>query len=172
MVLTNYYQRKIKKKNKMKKVNAFLGLTFLASTIVLSLNSCKGTFQCHEDNISAAGSDDSHNKGQNCMVCHQAKGEGEGCFIAAGTVYDMGMTNTVSSGKVDFYTGPNETGTLKQTVLIDSKGNFYTTAQFNPEGLYPVITGPTGNKKMMGSSLSTGACNSCHGSSTDKLWVD
>ena len=154
----------------MKKINAFLGLTFLASTIVLSLNSCKGTFACHEDNISAAGADESHNKGQNCMQCHQAKGEG--CFIAAGTVYDMGMTNTVSSGKVDFYTGPNETGTLKQTIMIDSKGNFYTTSQFNPEGLYPVVTGPTGNKKMMGSSLSTGACNSCHGSTADKLWVD
>ena len=156
----------------MKKVNAFLGLLFVGSTIVLSLNSCEGTFACHEDNISAAGSNKSHNKGQNCMVCHQAKGEGEGCFIAAGTVYDMNMTNTVSSGKVDFYTGPNETGTLKQTVLIDGKGNFYTTAKFSPEGLYPVVTGPTGNNKMMGSALSTGACNSCHGSSTDKLWVD
>ena len=156
----------------MKKINAFLGLTFIASTVVLSLNSCKRSFACHEDNISAAGSDDSHNKGQNCMQCHQAKGEGEGCFIAAGTVYGMDMMTTVSSGKVDFYTGPNETGTLKQTIMIDSKGNFYTTADFSPVGLYPVITGPTGNKKMMGSSLSTGACNSCHGSSTDNLWVD
>ena len=156
----------------MKKLNGFLGLVFVAATFVLCLNSCEGTFACHEDNISSAGSNKSHNKGQNCMVCHQAKGEGQGSFIAAGTVYDMNMTNTVSSGKVDFYTGPNETGTLKQTVLIDSKGNFYTTAQFNPEGLYPVVTGPTGNKKMMGSALSTGACNSCHGSSTDKLWVD
>jgi mono/diheme cytochrome c family protein len=168
----NYCQRKIKKKSKMKKLNGFLGLVFVAATFVLCLNSCEGTFACHEDNISSAGSNKSHNKGQNCMVCHQAKGEGQGSFIAAGTVYDMNMTNTVSSGKVDFYTGPNETGTLKQTVLIDSKGNFYTTAQFNPEGLYPVVTGPTGNKKMMGSALSTGACNSCHGSSTDKLWVD
>jgi hypothetical protein len=168
----NYYQRKTKKKSKMKKFNGFLGLVFVAATFVLSLNSCEGTFACHDDNISSAGSNKSHNKGQNCMVCHQAKGEGEGCFIAAGTVYDMSMSNTVSSGKVDFYTGPNETGTLKHTVMIDGKGNFYTTAQFNPEGLYPVVTGPTGNKKMMGSSLSTGACNSCHGSSTDKLWVD
>lgn len=156
----------------MKKVNAFLGLTFLASTVVLSLNSCKGTFACHDDNISAAGSDDSHNKGQNCMVCHQAKGDGKGCFIAAGTVYGMDMMTTVSSGKVDFYTGPNETGTLKQTIMIDSKGNFYTTADFSPVGLYPVVTGPTGNKKEMGSALTSGACNSCHGSSTDKLWVD
>ena len=156
----------------MKKINAFLGLTFLASTVVLSLNSCKGTFACHEENISAAGADDSHNKGQNCMVCHQAKGEGEGCFIAAGTFYGMDMMTTVSSGKVDFYTGPNETGTLKQTIMIDSKGNFYTTADFSPVGLYPVVTGPTGNKKEMGSALTSGACNSCHGSSTDKLWVD
>ena len=106
------------------------------------------------------------------MVCHQAKGDGKGCFIAAGTVYGMDMMTTVSSGKVDFYTGPNETGTLKQTIMIDSKGNFYTTADFSPVGLYPVVTGPTGNKKEMGSALTSGACNSCHGSSTDKLWVD
>jgi cytochrome c553 len=156
----------------MKKLNGILGLVFVGATFALSLNSCKGTFACHEDNISAAGADDSHNMGQNCMQCHQAKGEGEGCFIAAGTVYGMDMISPVSSGKVDFYTGPNETGTLKQTIMIDSKGNFYSTAKFSPEGLYPVVTGPTGNKKMMGSSLSTGACNSCHGSSTDKLWVD
>ena len=119
----------------MKKVNGLLGVVFIGATVALSLNSCNGTYACHEDNISAAGSSKSHNKGQNCMVCHQAKGEGE-------------------------------------TVLIDSKGNFYTTADFSPVGLYPVVTGPTGNKKMMGSALSTGACNSCHGSSTDKLWVD
>jgi len=155
-----------------KKINAFLGAVLLSTVIGLSLNSCEGSFNCHEDKISAAGSSKSHNKGQDCMVCHRAKGEGEGCFISAGTVYGMDMMSTVSSGKVDFYTGPNETGTLKQTVLIDSKGNFYSTAQFNPEGLYPVVTGPTGNKKMMGSALSTGACNSCHGSSTDKLWVN
>jgi mono/diheme cytochrome c family protein len=156
----------------MKKLNGFLGLVLVGVTFVLSLNSCKGTYACHEDNISAAGEDESHNMGQNCMQCHQAKGEGEGCFIAAGTVYGMDMVNTVSSGKVDFYTGPNETGTLKQTIMIDSKGNFYTTADFSPVGLYPVVTGPTGNKKEMGSSLTSGACNSCHGSSTDKLWVD
>ncbi|MFZ9588045.1 MAG: hypothetical protein ACO29U_10640 [Crocinitomicaceae bacterium] len=156
----------------MRKLNVFLGVVLLFSTIGLSLNSCEGAFNCHEDNISAAGSNKSHNKGQNCMQCHRSSGEGEGCFIAAGTVYDMNMMNTVSSGKVDFYTGPNETGTLIQTILIDGKGNFYSTAKFSPEGLYPVITGPTGNKKYMGSSLSTGACNSCHGSSTDALWVD
>ena len=155
-----------------KKINAFLGAVLLCAVIGLSLNSCEGAFNCHEDNISAAGSNKSHNKGQNCMVCHRSSGEGQGCFIAAGTVCDANMMNTVSSGKVDFYTGPSETGTLKQTVFIDGKGNFYTTAKFSPEGLYPVVTGPTGNKKMMGSALSSGECNSCHGSSTDKLWVD
>jgi hypothetical protein len=156
----------------MKKLNGFLGMVFLGSVFTLGMNSCKGTKACKDDNISAAGSDDSHNKGMNCMQCHQANGDGAGCFIAAGTVYDMTMSNTVSSGKVDFYTGPNETGTLKQTIMIDSKGNFYTTADFSPVGLYPVVTGPSGNKKEMGSALNSGACNSCHGISTDKLWID
>lgn len=156
----------------MRRVNQLLGIVFVFAAFGMSLNSCEGAFNCHNDNISAAGSNKSHNKGQNCMQCHRSNGEGEGCFVAAGTVYNSSMMNTVNSGKVDFYTGPNETGTLKQTIFIDAKGNFYTTAKFNPEGLYPVVTGPTGNKKMMGSSLASGECNSCHGSSTDNLWVD
>ncbi|MEY5000623.1 MAG: hypothetical protein RLZZ211_659 [Bacteroidota bacterium] len=146
---------------------------FIGLMIGLSLlGSCKKSWACNEENISSSGGDDSHNKGMNCMQCHNSSGEGEGCFNVAGTVYQANLQNTVSSGKVELYTGPNGTGTLKYTIDIDSKGNFYTTANVAYTGLYPKVTGPSGASISMGSPLSTGACNSCHGASTAKIGID
>ena len=154
----------------MKTTNLFLlsGL-FLG---LLTLASCQKYFACNEENISSIGSDDSHNKGMNCMQCHVSTGEGEGCFNVAGTVYQSDLQNTVSSGKVELYTGPNGSGTLKYTIDIDSKGNFYTTDNVAYTGLYPKVTGPSGASIAMGSPLGTGACNTCHGVSTGKIGID
>ncbi len=71
-------------------------------------------------------------------------------------------TNTLTSGKIELFTGPDGTGNLVHTIQVDSKGNFYTTENFDIAGLYPVLTGPSGNKSYMGSSLTSGQCNSCH----------
>lgn len=136
------------------------------------MSSCEKLFACHETNISSVGSNKSHNKGQNCMQCHTAKGQGEGCFNVAGTVYQSNLQNTVNSGKVELFTGPNGTGTLKYTIDIDGKGNFYTTANVDYTGLYPRVTGPSGATISMGSSLSSGACNACHGQSTAKIAIN
>lgn len=154
----------------MKLINRLFFILFIASFGILG--ACKKLWACHEQNISSAGSNHSHNKGMNCMQCHKAGGEGEGCFNVAGTVYQANLQNTVSSGKVELYTGPNGTGTLKYTIDIDSKGNFYTTANVAYTGLYPKVTGPSGASISMGSPLSTGACNSCHGASTAKIGID
>lgn len=124
---------------------------------------------CGEENISEIGDDDSHNMGQNCMQCHKLGGEGEGCFVVAGTVYDTLSTNTLNSGKIELYTGPDGTGNLVNTIQVDSKGNFYTTENFDIAGLYPVLTSPSGNKSYMGSTLTSGQCNLCHGSSTTRI---
>jgi hypothetical protein len=119
------------------KVQIFLFTLLIGG--LFTLGSCKKSWACHEDNISSLGADDSHNKGMNCMQCHTASGEGEGCFNVAGTVYQSDLQNTVNSGKVELYTGPNGTGTLKYTIDIDSKGNFYTTANVDYTGLYPKV---------------------------------
>jgi hypothetical protein len=111
------------------------------------------------------GSDESHNPGQNCMQCHKAGGKGEGCFVVAGTVYDTLSINTLSSGKIEFYTKPDGTGNLVHSIAVDLKGNFYSTENFELKGLYPVFTSQSGNKFYMGSSLTSGECNSCHSSS-------
>lgn len=149
----------------MKKINSILFSLFVVSSSVLVFYSCEKEGKCGESNISYSGSVKSHNRGQNCMQCHKSGGEGEGCFVVAGTVYDTLSINNLTSGKIELYTGPDGTGNLVHTIQVDSKGNFYTTENFDIAGLYPVLTGPSGSKFYMGSSLTSGQCNSCHSSS-------
>ena len=154
----------------MTKSNRILFLTFISGFSLLV--SCKKMFACHEENISSTGSSKSHNKGQNCMQCHTASGEGEGCFNVAGTLYKADLQNAQNGGTVELYTAPNGQGTLKYTIAIDNKGNFYSTAKIDYAGLYPKVTSPSGASIYMNSALSSGACNSCHGPSTSKLGLD
>lgn len=136
----------------------------------LGFTSCKENGKCTETNISATNESESHNNGVNCMNCHVSGGKGEGCFNAAGSVYDSTGASVLSNVTVKLYTAANGQGTLKYTISGDAKGNFYTTEDMAVSGLYPAIVGPTGTK-YMGSALSSGACNSCHGASTGFLWA-
>ncbi len=154
----------------MKTSNLFLFCGLIIGLITLA--SCQKYWACKEDNISSTGSNKSHNKGMNCMQCHVSTGDGEGCFNVAGTIYQSDLQNTVASGKVELYTGPNGSGTLKYTIDIDGKGNFYTTAKVDYTGLYPKVTGPSGASIHMSTPLSSGACNACHGASTGKIGID
>lgn len=125
-----------------------------------------------ETNISSHNSDESHNMGQNCMVCHKADGKGQGAFVAAGTVYDSLFTATRKNGTVRLYSGPNQTGTLRATIQVDARGNFYTTESIDfTGGVYPVVTGSSGDIHYMIATISMGECNSCHGVTNDKIWV-
>jgi hypothetical protein len=152
----------------MRIINSVLFGLFVFGSVLFSFSSCeKG--RCGEDNISFSGGNESHNMGQNCMQCHKTGGKGEGCFVVAGTAYDSLATTNLQSGIIELYSGPNGTGNLVHTIQIDNKGNFYTTDNFSVSGLYPVLTAPSGQKKYMGSSLSSGQCNSCHGVSTSRI---
>lgn len=149
-------------------------LVLLVIPVILFVNTAcddKNT-KCTESNISANFENESHNNGQNCVSCHKSGGEGKGCFNVCGSVYTSATSSSsLANVTVKFYTQPNGQGTLKYTVKGDAKGNFFTTEDMAVAGLYPAITGPTGTK-YMGSALTSGSCNSCHGSSTDKLWAD
>ena len=135
-------------------------------------------FQSCEENeneslVSANNGTKSHNMGLDCMNCHKSGGEGEGLFIVAGTVYNSGFTAVQPNGIVKLYTGANGTGTLKGTIPVDGKGNFYTTNTLDfTGGLYPAVTNTTGSVSYMSSPVTNGKCNSCHGSSTDKIFVN
>ncbi|MFA7272882.1 MAG: hypothetical protein WC044_03390 [Crocinitomicaceae bacterium] len=152
----------------MKQPSLFMFSSLFVSILLLS--SCnKGK---NETKISSHGSSESHNMGQDCMSCHVKKGKGEGWFNVAGTVYNNTNVATFANATVKLYTGPGATGTLKYTIEVDSKGNFYTTEAIDfGSGLYPVIEGSTGFNHMS-TSITTGNCISCHGSSTGKLWTE
>ncbi len=124
-----------------------------------------------ETKISSNSSSESHNQGQNCMSCHKSGGEGEGWFNAAGTVYDSTKLAVYPKTTVKLFSGPQGSGDLKYTVQVDGLGNFYTTEKIDyGTGLYPAVEG-NNQTKYMSSSISNGACNSCHGVSTDKIWT-
>lgn len=148
-----------------------LSLIPLALFVAIVLFSCEKEGACDEYNVSQSNGDDSHNFGNNCMQCHQAGGEGEGCFVAAGSVKNSALTAPATGGQVEFYTAANGGGTLKYTIQIDGKGNFYSTEAMTLTGLYPAIKNANGTM-YMGSSLSTGACNTCHGNSTGALYAN
>jgi hypothetical protein len=152
----------------MKRILFFIPISLLFAVVLFS---CEKEGACDEYNVSEINGDDSHNFGNNCIQCHQSGGEGEGCFNVAGSVKNNLLTAPATSGQVEFYTLPNGGGTLTYTVPIDSKGNFYSTEAMSVVGLYPAIKNATGTM-YMGSTLSTGACNSCHGNSTGALYAN
>lgn len=160
------------------KKNILIALTFSPMGII-AVQSCKkeklGSDGQGEGEIktSSHGTSESHNMGQNCMNCHKSGGPGEGIFAVAVTVYDSLKTNVYPNATIKLYTLPDGSGQLRATVFVDGKGNFYTTAAVDfSGGLYPSVTGASGITKYMPISISIGACNSCHGVSADKIWIN
>lgn len=150
--------------------NWFLSILFVFLIVVFAFQSCEEDE--NETKISSFNSDDSHNTGQNCMNCHTGGGSGEGVFTVAGTVYNNSQLLVYPNATVKLYSDANRTGDPIATVEVDSKGNFYTTETFNFDtGLYVSVIGNTATKNMI-SSLTTGACNSCHGVSLDPIWTE
>ncbi len=120
----------------------------------------------------------SHNKGLNCVSCHNPTGPASKFpWKIAGTIYTSAAgTSAAVNLVVKFYTGPNGTGTLKYILNGDKSGNLYTTGPVDfTVGLYPAVVGAT-STKYMSSSISTTptSCNSCHsgGAGTARIWAN
>ena len=152
--------------------------SFISIVIILSLSICFVSCEKEEEGenktkISRYNDDESHKTGQNCMSCHISGGSGEGWFTAAGSVYNSSKETPYPNTTVKLYTEPNGQGNLIKTIEVDGKGNFYTTENidFGAE-LFTTVSTPDGKIKNMNSSISTGACNSCHGNSTDNIWIE
>ncbi len=150
--------------------NKFSFLIIITS-LTFTIQSCNK----NKTSISKSNSNESHNLGQNCMVCHTGKSEAgkkTGAFTVAGSVYDLLQTNANPNATINLYTEPGGAGTLKSTIEVDTKGNFYTTASIDfGAGLYPSIKGSTSTFHM-GSPITSGQCSSCHGVTTGKVYVN
>ena len=153
-----------------------LNLVFILISAAIVLQACNKEDDDHHENenetkISTYQSDDSHNTGSNCMSCHKSGGSGEGWFTIAGTVYDSTKSSIYPGSTIKLFSGPNESGTLISSVQVDKNGNFYTTEKIDFQmDLYVSAEGTSSIHHMI-TKLPNGQCNSCHGTSTDKIWV-
>ena len=148
-----------------------VGAGLFALFAVMSSNACKHG-QCDVGPDSKHGGSRSHNAGKNCQSCHLADGPGEGCWEVAGTAYDS-LSGGISPDVVlRLYTQPNDSGELKLTLEGEALGNFYTSKDPGlGAGLYPSVTSANGHTSRMQGRVTSGACNSCHGVSTEKIRV-
>ncbi len=115
-------------------------------------------------NNSSTESSLSHNRGQNCMGCHQENGPGKGLFSIAGTIFGPELGTFSGGGTVRLFTDR-----LRRTEVyqfpIDKLGNFYSTEKLDmPEqGFYVSVFNAAGLKiKDMSSPKISLACNVCH----------
>ena len=140
--------------------------------ILILLPSCESDEnEGNEEKVSSYNETESHKMGQNCMSCHKSGGEGEGWFNLAGTVYEGDRSTTYPNTTVKIYDEPNGVGSLISTIEVDGLGNFYTTNNIDfGNGLYVSVSGDTETIYMIG-PVTSGQCNSCHGTSTDTIWT-
>jgi hypothetical protein len=106
---------------------------------------------------------ESHHVGSNCMTCHYSEGSGEGWFTIAGTVFDNFETGMLYAYD-DYNSAPID------SLEIDGKGNVYTTDPFDfGDGKFFAIKRPGVAEKRMPTKITTGQCNLCHTSTTNRL---
>ena len=121
---------------------------------------------CEKENEEEGGGERSHNAGKNCLGCHKD-------FKMAGTVYNKSLSAGLSGVKVKVTSQSGGTGTVLATLNSDLSGNFHTGSAINfGTGVYVSVEGAGGTLKSMNASITSGACNSCHGSSTSKIWAE
>jgi hypothetical protein len=138
--------------------------------VLLILGITFGLFACEnetgdevEGQSNASGT--SHNTGKNCMGCHR--------FTAAGSVYNKALSSGFSGAVIKLTSQANGAGTVLGTFTANKSGSFYSSSTINfGSGIFVSVTGSSGNVKHMSSAITSGACNSCHGSSTSKVWVE
>jgi hypothetical protein len=147
----------------MKRIKGLL----IAFTLVAGVSMWYSCENEGDDNEGGAN----HNVGNNCLVCHKAGGGGDGIFTVGGTVYKTGTTTGATGATIKLYSNAEGTGTAVAAMTSEVGGNFYTKSSINfGTGLYVKVTSSNGTSSMM-SPITSGACNSCHGVSTDKITV-
>jgi hypothetical protein len=120
-----------------------------------------------EDNVvgQSAITQTTHNTGNDCLSCHK--------FTVAGSVYNKSFASGYTGAIIKITSEPNGTGTLMGTFTSNKSGSFYTSGNINfGTGVYVSVTGSSGVVKSMATAVKTGACNSCHGSSSSKIWAE
>jgi hypothetical protein len=154
-----------------------LFLVMIALVVVTSQCSHYDQLQKHGKE-STAGSTESHNFGQDCMTCHNEKGNEASLeykwWNIAGSVTDDSGDRPFTNGTIELWSKPDREGTLYYSLPIDALGNFYTSkiVKFNGTCFPVVVNNATGNYESMSTAFHSGGCSSCHGVTTDKIYAD
>lgn len=136
--------------------------------VLFSMNACKHG-KCEEGGTSSAGRH-SHNAGRDCMTCHLPDGEGEGCWTVAGSLYTAGGQHASGGIRTLLFSRPLGQGGVVMALESDQNGNVYTSQALDLGlGLFPAVINSTGDTAFMNESIRDGACNRCHGVSTDRI---
>ncbi len=116
----------------------------------------------------------SHNAGQNCLSCHKKGGSGSSyaVFTLAGTAYTS-AGKAQANAIIKIY--DHNSNTVALCIKTNNLGNFYTTQAIaglaNP-GKDAVAESPAGAIHTMSSTVTSGACNACHGVTVAKITAD
>ena len=141
----------------------------LSLILTAAFMACEKEDDDKESKESTFTSSESHETGNDCLKCHKPGGQGEITFNAGGTVFDSLGVSPWPGATIKLFSGSNGTGSLVKSIQVDKLGNFYTTASIAfGSGIYPSVTGPS-KTSYMSFSVTTGACNSCHGVTTDPI---
>lgn len=136
--------------------------------VLVALDACKHG-KCEDGGSSSAGRH-SHNAGRDCMGCHLPDGEGEGCWTVAGSLYSPGGQHAPAGTRTLLFTRPLGQGDVAIELGSDQSGTIYTSNSLDfGLGLFPAVIGAAGDTVFMDESIRDGACNRCHGSSTDRV---
>jgi hypothetical protein len=134
----------------------------LLFSLVILLIACEKNETESEDN---GQSGTSHNVGKNCLSCHG--------FSAAGSVYNKALTSIYSGATIKLTSQANGAGTVLATITVDGSGNFHSSNSISfGSGIYAGVTGSNGTITYMVSAIKNGGCNSCHGSTTTRIWAE
>ncbi|MBK7384534.1 MAG: hypothetical protein IPI81_14570 [Flavobacteriales bacterium] len=148
--------------------NTWKALAMLSLLGVMA-DACKHG-KCEGGGTSSHGSTRSHNVGENCMSCHHPDGEGHGCWQIGGTVYYSDHHTTLSNAKLLLFTLPQGQGTFVRSIDVDGLGNVYTSDKIPfDQTIFPAILIPSGDTAFMTEPIHDGACNRCHGVSTERI---
>jgi hypothetical protein len=121
---------------------------------------------CVKENEESENYGSSHNTGKNCLSCHSN-------FKLAGSVYNKSLSSAYPGATIKLTSQSNGAGTVLTMLTSDNTGNFHTGSSIGfGSGVYVSVTGTSGTTKYMTSAITNGACNSCHGPSTSKIWIE
>jgi hypothetical protein len=136
-------------------------MTTLLSLLMASLVGCgakqspTGPSGSSSSSSSSTATSASHNAGRNCLDCHS--------FTVAGTVYKSDGAAVAPGATIRLTSKADATVAVDMTLTADGSGNFYTSSRITfGSGLTVASVGGTGSARTMSTSVTSGACNSCH----------